>query len=137
MAQTTGKLNGTDLLVYVGGTKIYHATNHDMSVSMDTRDVTTKDSAGWGEILEAALHWSMSGEGLVADDATYGYKELFDVIIARTAVVVKFSTEESGDAYFQGSAFLTDLPMTAPTEDNVGFNFTFEGTGVLTKFTGT
>lgn len=137
MAQTTGKLNGTDLLVYVGGTKIYHTKTHSMTVSMDTRDATTKDSAGWTDVLEAALHWGMSGDGLVAQDATYGYADLFDVIIARTAVVVKFSTEETGDVYFQGSAFLVDLPQDADTEESVGFNFTFDGTGQLSKFTGT
>lgn len=137
MAQTTGILNGTDLLIYVGGTKIYHAKSHALSIAMDTRDATTKDSQGWRDLLEAALNWSMTGDGLVAFDATYGFDDLFEVIIARTAVTVKLSTEETGDTYYEGSAFLTALDKDAPTEDNVSMNFSFEGTGVLTKYTGT
>ena len=136
-ATTTGILNGTDLLIYVGGTKIYHATSHAMSISMNTRDATTKDSAGWRDLLEAALEWSMNGDGLVAFVATYGFDDLFDVIIARTAVVVKLSTEETGDTYYQGSAYLTALDNDNPAEDNSSMTFAFEGTGVLTKYTGT
>ena len=104
---------------------------------MNTRDATTKDSAGWRDLLEAALEWSMNGDGLVAFDATYGFDDLFEVIVARTAVTIKLSTEQSGDTYFQGSAFLTSLDKDAPAEDNVSMSFAFEGTGLLTKYTGT
>lgn len=134
---TTGIINGTDFLLYVGGTKVYHTTSHSLSFSMDTRDATTKDSGGWRDLLEATKSWSMSGDGLVALDATYGFSDLFAVLTARTAVVVKFSTETAGDTYYTGNGYLTSLDMDSPTEDNSSFSFTFEGTGALTEYTGT
>jgi len=137
MTQTAGIINGTDLIVYVAGTKIYHSTSFTLSRVQGTRDATTKDSAGWRDLLEATREWSMTGNALFAFDATYGFDELFEVMDTRAAVVVKFSTEVSGDSYYQGSAFLTALDADAPTEDNAGFSFTFEGTGALTKYTGT
>ena len=44
---TTGIMNGTLLGVYVGSTLIAHATEGSISLSMDTRDATTKDSSGY------------------------------------------------------------------------------------------
>jgi predicted secreted protein len=39
----------------------------------------------------------------------------------------------SGDEYFQGSAYITGLPMNAPMEDNISFTMSLQGTGKLTK----
>ena len=43
--------NGTELGVYIGGTLIAAATDCSLSVSMETIDITTKDSAGLRELL--------------------------------------------------------------------------------------
>lgn len=137
MTQTTGIINGTDLVAFVGGTQILHSTSFDLNRTQGTRDATTKDSSGWRDLLEATREWSLSGDALFAFDAAYGYDELFELMDTRVSVVVKFSTEVAGDSYYQGSAIITDLSLTASTEENSSFTFTFEGTGVLTKFTGT
>ena len=133
---TTGILNGTALLLYVGGTAVAHCTSHTLSVSMSTRDATTKDSAGWSAALEGLRSWEASGEGLVAFDAAYGYSDLFALITSRAAVTIKLSTEETGDKYLSGSARLTSLEESAGTEESVTFSFSFEGTGALTEYTG-
>ena len=132
---TTGIINGTDLVIYIGSDVIGHSTSHALSIAHDPRDATTKDSSGWRDLLEGLRNWSTSGEGLVAFDADYGFTELFTLITNRTTVTVKFSTEVTGDAYWTGDAYLTSLDQDSPTEDNVSMSYTLEGTGALTEAT--
>lgn len=132
---TTGKINGTKLLVYVGSTAITHATKHTLELNMDTRDATTKDSAGWTETLEGKRNWTISGEAMFAFDATYGHDELTALIINRTSVTLKFSTEVSGDTYFTGTGWLKSCSADASNEETTTYSFSFEGTGALTKST--
>ena len=134
---TTGVLNGTSLLMYVGGVAIGSATTHSLSVQMSPRDATTKDTAPWAVNLEGKLSWSASGSGLLTFDDTYGYDELMTLIAARTSIVLKLSTEVTGDTYWQGNARLTSLTQDSPVEDNTTYSFEFVGTGALTAYTGT
>ena len=129
---TTGKMNATLLAVYVGGTKISHATEGSISLNMDTRDVTTKDSAGYRELLEATRSWSMSASAMYADDATYGVNALETAWENRTALTIRFSTEVTGDDYFEGTAYLTSLELNGGVEDTVSYSVSFEGTGTIT-----
>jgi TP901-1 family phage major tail protein len=124
-------LNGTKMLLYVGGIAIAGATSHTLSLNMDTRESTNKDSQGWRELLESVRSWTVSGEGLKSFDAAYGHDDLAALYVNRTPVVVKLSTEQSGETYYEGSAFLTSIDADFPNEDNSTFSFTFEGTGPL------
>jgi len=128
---TTGKVNGTAIGIYVGGTKIAHATSGSISVTHSTRDATSKDSAGWSESLEGLIEWSLEGEGLFAYDATYGVVDLEGVLTTRTAVTVRFSTESSSDEYWEGTAIMTDLSVDSATEETVTYSYSFTGTAAL------
>lgn len=129
---TTGIMNATLIAVYVGGTKISHATEGSISLSMDTRDTTTKDSSGNRELLESTKSWSMSAGAMYADDATQGVNALMTSWENRSTVTVKFSTEVSGDDYWEGSAHVTSVEVSGGVEDNVTYSVSFEGTGALT-----
>lgn len=133
MAQTVGVVNGTLTKIEIGGSEIAHLTSVSQSFNMATRDTSNKDSGGWRELREAQKSWSMSGEGLFAEDSTYGYEDLFDVLVARTQVTVKQTNSNSGDVEYSGSAYITSLERTAPNEDNITFSITLEGTGEITK----
>jgi len=132
---TTGIINGTDLAVYIGSDVLAHSTSHSLSITHDARDATTKDSGGWTDVLEGLRGWEVSGEGLVAFDATKGFAYLFSLVNTRAAVTLKFSTEATGDTYYSGSAYVTSIDQDSPTEDNVSMSFTFSGTGALTEAT--
>jgi len=127
MAQTTGKINGTDLLVYVGGTAIGCCTSHSLQMTTATIDVTTKDSAGWTEIILGVRNWSISGEGLTEFNATYGFNDLVTAWKNRTLISVSFKTANVDDKVFSGSAYITDLGEDATMEDVTTFSFTFTG----------
>lgn len=130
---STGKNNGTLIGLYVGGTKISHLTSNDFSVEHSTREASTKDSAGYREVLEGMRSASFSADGYFAEDATYGYEDLYDAWVARTALTVRWSSAVTGDQYYEATAYLTSLQTTAPLEDTQTFSASFDITGTITK----
>jgi len=59
---STGIRNGTDLLIYIGGTAVAFSTSHDLNLNMATRETTNKDTAGWKTSLSGVRDWDTSGE---------------------------------------------------------------------------
>ena len=124
-------VNGTRFKFYVNGSLIAGSTSASISTSMSVRDATSKDSGGWSESLEGLREWSADGEGFFNPSATFGFDELFAFIESRAVITVRISTETSGESYFQGTAFLTDLSTDAPVEDSMTFSYSVTGTGPL------
>ena len=125
-------MNGTLMGVYIGSTLIAHSTEGSISLSMDTRDISSKDSAGARALLEGMKSGSISVSALYSEDGAYGADELYTAMAARTPLAVKFSTEVSGDHFWSASSYLTSLEVSASTEDNMTFSATFELTGAIT-----
>ena len=125
-------MNGTLLGVYSAGTLIAHATEGSISLSMDTRDATSKDSSGSRDLLEATKSGTISVSALYAEDAAYGVDDLMTSWAARTTLTVKFSTEVTGDHYWEASAYVTSLEVNSGMEDNVSYSATFELSGAIT-----
>ena len=131
---TTGIINGTSILVYVGSTALMHSTSGTLTLNMDTRDATTKESGGWKDILEAGRNWTMEAEGLYAlDSSNKDWQDLFSSMNARTTVSLEFKTSDAADTYYSGTAYITSISQEAPTEDNVSYSVSFEGTGTLSE----
>lgn len=138
----TSIMNSTDVVIQIsedGGTSydiIGRATSASLSVSMETRDTTTKDSVGWQENLEGLKAWSLSGDGLVTYSISGDYDtpdDLFTLLSNRTLVKVKFGSETSGEIDYTGDAYLVSYEQEAGVEENVTYSFGFTGTGVLTQ----
>ena len=138
----TSIMNSTDVVIQIsedGGTTydiIGRATSASLSVSMETRDTTSKDSAGWQENLEGLKSWSLSGDGLVTYSISGDYDtpdDLFTLLSNRTLVKVKFGSATSGEIDYTGDAYLVSYEQEAGVEENVTYSFGFTGTGVLTQ----
>ena len=129
---STSVMNGSLMGVYIGSTLIAHSTEGSISLSMDTRDISSKDSAGARALLEGMKSGSISVSALYSEDGAYGADELYTAMAARTPLAVKFSTEVSGDHFWSASSYLTSLEVSASTEDNMTFSATFELTGTIT-----
>ena len=138
----TSIMNSTDVVIQIsedGGTTydiIGRATSASLSVSMETRDVTSKDSAGWQENLEGLKSWSLSGDGLVTYSISGDYEtpdDLFTLLSNRTLVKVKFGSATTGEIDYTGDAYLVSYEQEAGVEENVTYSFGFTGTGVLTQ----
>ena len=132
---SAGKLNGTNLLVYVNGVAVAHATSHTLNVNAEMIDATTKSSAGWKDVLPGLKDWSIDCEGIVAWDATEGVSQAFADITGRTQVTVKFSMEVTGDKRYTGLAYVSTLSMSAPLEDVITYSLSFAGDGAITEET--
>jgi len=128
--------NGTELGVYIDSTLIAAATDCSLSLSMETIDITTKDSAGWRELLAGTRSGSISCSGLI-DYTDASNKDATDLFVAfenRTALSLTFekANEVTGDLSFACTGFLTSLEQSGGTEDTATYSATFEISGVIT-----
>jgi predicted secreted protein len=129
------KINGTDLLVYVGAVPIAHSTSATLNIEQDLPDATTKSSGGFADHINGLKSWSIDFDGLVDYASSYGAEELFDNLKNGNNVTVKFATSTGGDSYWQGTASVASLSMTADMEAPVSFSGSFTGKGTLTRAT--
>ena len=139
-------INGSDLMVFMGGKSIAYATSHSLTISAETNDVTSKDSGNgdWSSATVKKFSWECSTENLYSKEA---YSQLYTAMIAKSPVTLVIDLKEgdtlqeqgwtpvaSGTGY-TGSAIITSLEMTAPDGDNATFSATFTGTGALSPRT--
>lgn len=132
---TSGIVNGTLIGVYVDGTLIARAVSGDLDLTMATRDTSNKDTGGWEESLEGRMSWSCSAEGLLVQNLAGNYSTLFAKLTARATVTVMLSSTVTGDKKWSGSAFVTNLKLTAADQSNTTFSCSFKGTGALAEAT--
>lgn len=128
-------LNGTVFLLKVATVALPDQTEGSISISMETRDITTKDSTGYRELLGGLKSGSISVSGLVDDDATGGAGgTLFTALEGRTAVALVFGFDDASDDYnYTCNGLCTSLEVSGSTEDNVTYSATFEITGAITQ----
>ena len=143
-------LNGTDIRVYDGSTNdlIAYAQSGTLNFSMSTRDITNKQSGGFKESLEGLREWSIDMDGAYAwtNPAGAGIADSLDDLFlkylldlgsnTREAFTVRFGNTggATGDTYYEGSAFLTSVSVSAGTEDTATYSISLEGTGVLIQY---
>jgi TP901-1 family phage major tail protein len=137
-------INGTDLILKVGASDsteliVAHATNCSLELSMDERDITSKDSLGWKEISGGLRNWSLSTDALY-DALDLGVTKtdfvgLFDLVDARTKVYVEFGLQSAvtGDYIYQGQGYVTSLSLSGGVEDTATYSCSITGTGDLNK----
>ena len=137
---TTGVVNSTLFALYVDvastNTKIGYSTDASVSISHSPRDISSKDSNGWMEQLEGQLSFTASVSGHFAFDAAYSALDIEAAVLNRTTLDIVFSTEESGDTFYSGTAYVDSFEIdSSGVEDNVSYSISFTGTGALTSGT--
>lgn len=128
---TTGIINGTLMALYVNGTKVAVLSTNSVPKSWPTRDTANKDSGSWMTKLPTRGNWSMTGTAFFQFVASGGYKTLSDAMDAKQLVQVKMSTLVSGDSYWHGEGYITDLTADFPDDDASTYSITIEGSGQL------
>lgn len=134
---TTGTILAKNMSLYVGTTTpvvITCQVNASIDMSTNMFNTTCKDSGSWAANQPGVRSWNASVEGNVADDATYGFDELFEAWAAGTAVPVVFGTGVTGDTRLSGSTYISNLKRTSSGSDEaVTFTCELTGNGALTK----
>lgn len=143
-----GVIKGQNLRVMVGGYCIASATSCTFHIASNTEDSSTKDTvSGFQEIEVTGFSWDAQTESLVvtADPANASGKiptDLLTTMLASTLVTLKFTSTTAGSNYnrtatttlaYTGSAYITDISITAANRQNSTLSVTFTGTGALTK----
>lgn len=135
--------NGTNLGVYIttgspaADVLIAAATDCSLSLNMETIDITTKDSAGYRELLGGLRSGSVSVSGLIdyQDASNQDVTDLYAAWENRTSLSLVFSSNTPGDEKYSFSGFLTSLEQSGGTEDTATYSATFEITGTVTEAT--
>ena len=125
--------NGTVYLVSIAGTALPDQTEGSISLSMETRDITTKDSSGFRELLESTRSGSISVSGLV-DDTSSAVTTLMTHFAARSSFAGKLGGDPGthDDVFECAAGFVTSIETSAGTEDNVTYSATIELSGAIT-----
>lgn len=154
-----GKIvKGKKLMVWVKGSSgeyssIGFCTNHSLSTSASTINVSHKDLADsgengkWEDADLDTLSWSITSENFYAETCEgKTFADLFAYYTAGTVLDLKFGTADtsttgvptngwvvpSSGTVFSGKAIITSLDLNAPVDDQVSCSVTFQGKGALT-----
>ena len=133
---TTGIENGTLTTIYVGSTAVSYSTNATLDLQMDEREITNKQTTGNArEFKPTRYSGTLSGDFNKAEDATEGFEELFDDLIAGTEATIKPSSSVTGDVEYSFTGFVQSLSITYPDADNATYSATWRIGGAVSKAT--
>lgn len=142
-------------MLFMGGKSIAFATSHTLELSLDTREISTKDNGGkWSEVEAGIISWTMQSENLVGNPGEgKGYDDLVDAMIARQPVDVVFALEGDSTNYDggkldavpstgwkpktgngrKGKALITSVSLNAPNGEYATMSISLTGVGALEK----
>lgn len=131
------KVNGSDILIAIdlaGGTS--YTTVVCLTSNTITNTVTELDGSskcGNEFVVGTRFDASIDGEGFLVDPDTgtptsKGYPELYTAFVNRLVVGIKFgkATPTTGEAVYSGTAFITNLELSAPFDELATFTVTFK-----------
>jgi hypothetical protein len=130
---STGIMEGRLTYITLAGTQLSHGTTNDWTNSSAMIDITTADSANDAEFLAGIRSRTVSGSFMFAEDATYGYEDLYDLWVAGTAVALVSTTGVTGDMEYTASALISELSKSNPNGEASSCAVSFQITGVVTK----
>lgn len=141
----TGYINGSDLLLEIGGKAVGHSTSHTLTLSSETKErsvkplATASASAGkWKDKGISSLSISISAEGLRNFDETEnGFAALLTAWKTAQSVEVKCYERGSQETpYLIGKFVITSLEETSPAEDDATYSIQLENDGEPTTLDG-
>lgn len=134
----TGYINGSDLLLMVGGKAVGHCTSHTLTFNSETKDRAVKPvaSAGkssglWKGKGVTGLSISISAEGLrFYDETENGHEQVAPLWGKGDSVEVKAFKRGSDTApYLVGKFVIATLEETSPAQDDATYSISLENDG--------
>ena len=137
-----GYVNGSDLLMGIGGKACGHCTSHTATYNSETKDravkpASTESAANAGLFKEktvTGLSVQVKCEGLrFYGEEENGMKELLAKWKTGATVELKgFARGSDAAPYMSGNFIISTLEEAAPAGDDTTYNATFDNTGVVT-----
>jgi predicted secreted protein len=141
----TGYINGSDILLSVGGKAVGHCTTHTLTFNSETKERAVKPAASegysaglWKGKGVTGLSINISAEGL----RFYGEEENgFNEIAAKWGVgqsveVKAFQREGDANPYVQGNFVIASIEETSPAQDDTTYSISLESDGEPTVYPG-
>ena len=138
-----GYINGSDLLLFIGGQAVGHCTSHTLTFNSETKDRSVKPHASlgaqaglWKGKGVTGLGISISAEGLrFYNETENGFDEISALWGAGTSATVKgYQRGESGvdnnsEPYVMGQFVIASLEETSPAQDDATYSISLENDG--------
>lgn len=141
----TGYVNGSDILLSVGGKAIGHCTSHTITFNSESKDRAVKPAASanyssglWKGKGVVGLSISVSAEGLrFYGESENGYDELSAKWgIGQSVEVKAFHREGDATPYLLGNFIIASLEETDPAQDDGTYSISLENDGEPTNYPG-
>lgn len=141
----SGYVNGSDLLLSIGGKAVGHCTSHTLTFNSETKDRGVKPpaSAGYTSGLwkgkgVTGLSISISAEGLrFYGETENGHSEIASQWGTGQSVEVKaFEREGDANPYVIGNFVITSLEETSPAQDDATYTVNLENDGEPSVYPG-
>lgn len=138
-------INGSNLLLSVGGKAIGHCTTHTLTFNSDTKDRAVKPPASeaatsglWKGKGVTGLSISVTAEGFrFYNEAENGFDELSEKWGTGQSVVVKaFRRSSDSTPYLNGNFVITSIDETSPAQDDATYTINLENDGEPTVYPG-
>lgn len=136
--EDTGYINGSDLLLKVGGKAVGHCTSHTLTFNSETKDRAVKPVANaakssglWKGKGVTGLSISISAEGLRFYDETENGHEQIAPFWGNGASVEVEAFKRGGDKtpYVKGNFVIASLEETSPAQDDATYSVSLENDG--------
>lgn len=143
-------IKGRDLMLFDSAGKSFaFATNHTLTITAETTDISSKDHGIWGATEVSKYTWEIQSENLFTEKA---YGDIFDTMMQGDAIEVRFGLKTTpapaddtpadsskltnwtaGSTYYTGKALITSLTANANNGDNATFSVTLTGVNQIKR----
>ena len=138
MATNYKVLDGTDLLLSVGGKALGYSTSCKISTSTETGERITKEAAmaRWKEAYVKSFSETITADGLVltnSDAEKPTYKELKALQLAGEPIIAAYyqRTSEGGSIAYNGNCIITKLDIDATAGEDAKYSIELQNSGAI------
>lgn len=146
-------IKGRDLMLFNSdGHSFAYATNHTLTITAETSDISSKDHGVWSASEVSRYSWEISSENLYT---TEDYDSLFTSMLAGTPLTIRFGLKAtpadptmtpadgnlalpywtSQNSFYEGKVIITSLTANAANGENATYSLTLTGVGSIAKTT--
>lgn len=130
------------------GKSYAYATNHTLTITAETTDVSSKDHGIWGASEVSKYSWEITSENLYTSS---DYNTMFDAMLAGNPITIRFGLKSQTDktknvadgdytnwtsgasGYYEGKVYITSLVANANNGENATYSITLTGSGKITR----
>lgn len=137
-------LDGTDLILSVGGSALGFSTGCKVSTSVETGERITKEASTgkWKEKYVKSFSESISADGCVltnGDDTMPTYDQLKDMMLKGEPIEAQYSLRDGDERTgktaggYKGNYLITSLDLDGQAGDDAKYSIQLENSGEVTK----